>query len=123
MKKKIERNDFLINNMPTSFKRYKDLLMNKELNVGDEQKQTLNSFKRSSYNSLSKIIQGINGKAKDKVPNLLRMTMPMNLYKQNIPNLKNKILIDNKNKKSYSRQSILKVNINSLDVGNNSKGK
>ena len=92
MKIKIEigRNDYLVNNMPTSFKRYKDLLISKELNDGDEQKQSLNSFKRSSYNSLSKFIQVINGKAKEKVPNLLRMTMPMNLYKNNIPNLKTK---------------------------------
>ena len=124
MKKKIKlgRNDYLVNNKPNSFKRYKDLLINKELNVGDEQKQSMNSFKRSSYNSLSKIIQGINGKTKDKASNFLRMTMPMNLYKQDISNLKTKFLISNNNKKSYSRQSILKVNINSIDVKNNNKG-
>ena len=124
MKKKIKlgRNDYIVNNKPNTFKRYKDLLMNKELNVGDEQKQSMNSFKRSSYNSLSKIIQGINGKTKDKSSNFLRMTMPMNLYKQDISNLKTKILISNNNKKSYSRQSILKVNINSIDVKNNNKG-
>jgi hypothetical protein len=50
------------------------------------------------------------------------MTMPMNLYKQDISNLKTKFLISNNNKKSYSRQSILKVNINSIDVKNNNKG-
>ena len=124
MKKKIKlgRNDYIVNNKPNTFKRYKDLLMNKELNVGDEQKQSMNSFKRSSYNSLSKIIQGINGKTKDKSSNFLRMTMPMNLYKQDISNLKTKFLISNNNKKSYSRQSILKVNINSIDVKNNNKG-
>ena len=123
MKKKIKlgRNDYIVNNKPNTFKRYKDLLMNKELNVGDEQKQSMNSFKRSSYNSLSKIIQGINGKTKDKASNFLRMTMPMNLYKQDISNLKTKFLISNNNKKSYSRQSILKVNINSIDVKNNNK--
>ena len=124
MKKKIKlgRNDYIVNNKPNTFKRYKDLLMNKELNVGDEQKKSMNSFKRSSYNSLSKIIQGINGKTKDKSSNFLRMTMPMNLYKQDISNLKTKFLISNNNKKSYSRQSILKVNINSIDVKNNNKG-
>ena len=124
MKKKIKlgRNDYIVNNKPNTFKRYKDLLMNKELNVGDEQKQSMNSFKRSSYNSLSKIIQGINGKTKDKSSNFLRMTMPMNLYKQDISNLKTKFLISNNNKKSYSRQSILKENINSIDVKNNNKG-
>ena len=123
MKKKIKlgRNDYIVNNKPNTFKRYKDLLMNKELNVGDEQKQSMNSFKRSSYNSLSKIIQGINRKTKDKSSNFLRMTMPMNLYKQDISNLKTKFLISNNNKKSYSRQSILKVNINSIDVKNNNK--
>jgi len=125
MKKKIKigRNDFQANNFQTTFQRYKDLLMNKELKDGDEQKQSLNSFKRSSYNPLSKIVQGINGKTLDKTSNFLRMTMPMNLFKHNISNLKNKILINNKNKKNYSRQSILKVNINSLDIGSNIEGK
>ena len=133
LKSKIKSARYQNKTLPSSFKKYKDLLLsNQKKDISKENKNkklSLNTFKTVSLISFSKLNQSSASKTKEKISNFSKQSLPLKLFKKKILNeeynqdtiFKNycKTNNNNNNKKFNSRNKFYRSDINNLNSTNN----
>ena len=90
LKSKIKSARYQNKTLPSSFKKYKDLLLsNQKKDISKENKNkklSLNTFKTVSLISFSKLNQSSASKTKEKISNFSKQSLPLKLFKKKILN-------------------------------------